>query len=64
VPSAVIAAVLAAVAVGSEALPTFFGVPVILSGQPLLVMAIVVTTVLRDWSPPRGAAGNALSPRA
>jgi preprotein translocase subunit SecY len=64
VPSAVIAAGLAAVAIGSEALPTYFGVPVILSGQPLLVMAIVVTTVLRDWSQPARPSGDALSPRA
>jgi hypothetical protein len=50
-PAAVLAAALAAVALGCEALPTYLGVPLILSGQPLLVIAIVVTTVLRDWSP-------------
>lgn len=48
-PATTIAAVLAAIALGCEALPTYLGVPVILLGQPLLVLAIVVTTVLRDW---------------
>jgi preprotein translocase subunit SecY len=50
-PATTIAAVLVAIALGCEALPTYLGVPVILTGQPLLVLAIVVTTVLRDWSP-------------
>jgi preprotein translocase subunit SecY len=48
-PSLLIAAVLAAVALGCEVLPTYFGVPVILPGQPLLVVTLVVATLLRDW---------------
>jgi preprotein translocase subunit SecY len=48
-PAAVLAAVLAAVALGCEALPTYLNVPLILSGQPLLVIAIVMMTLLRDW---------------
>jgi len=48
-PPLIIAGVLAAVAVGCEVLPTYFGVPVILSGQPLLVVTLVLVTLLRDW---------------
>jgi len=48
-PPLIIAAVLAAVALGCEVLPTYFGVPVILSGQPLLIVTLVMATLLRDW---------------
>jgi len=48
-PSLLIAAVLAAVALGCEVLPTYFGVPVILSGQPLLLVTLVVATLMGDW---------------
>jgi len=49
VPPVLIAAMLAPIALGSEALPTYLSVPLILGGQPLLVIAIVMTTLLRDW---------------
>jgi hypothetical protein len=52
-PTAVLTAVLAAIALGCEALPTYLSVPLILSGQPLLVIAIVMMTLLRDWGTAR-----------
>jgi preprotein translocase subunit SecY len=51
VASAVIAAMLAAVALGSEVLPAYLSVPLIVGGQQLLLVAILTTTLLRDWSP-------------
>jgi len=50
-PATALATVFAAIALGAEALPAYLSVPVVLSGQPLLVVAIVATTVLRDWLP-------------
>lgn len=49
VPPIVSGTILAAIAVGSELLPYHFDVPLPLAGQPLLVIAIVATTLLRDW---------------
>ena len=49
VPPVVSGAILAAIAVGSELLPYHLDVPLPLGGQPLLIIAIVVTTLLRDW---------------
>ena len=48
-PSLTMAAMLAVAALGCEALPTYLGVPVILSGQPLLVVTLVTATLSRDW---------------
>ncbi len=51
VPPVVSGAILAAIGVGSELLAYHFDVPLPLGGQPLLVIAIVMTTLLQDWSP-------------
>ncbi len=62
VPVIVIVAVLGVIALGCEALPTYLQVPLILTGQSLLVIAIVATTILRDWSPSlRASSGSAQS---
>jgi preprotein translocase subunit SecY len=49
VPPTVIGGTLALIAVGSEALPTYFSVPMILDGQSLPIIAIVMTSILIDW---------------
>ena len=49
VPPIVIGGTLAAIAVASEALPTYFSVPLILDGQSLPIITIVMTSILIDW---------------
>jgi protein-S-isoprenylcysteine O-methyltransferase Ste14 len=69
VPVIVLAGVLGAIAVGCEALPTYLQVPLIIAGQPLLIIAIVAAGLLGAWRTAQGASGTgpsgaALSPRA
>jgi hypothetical protein len=61
VPAIVTAGVLGTIALGCEGLPTYLQVPLIIAGQPLLMIAIVATSLLGGWHAAKGTGASETS---